>query len=131
MRRGFTNIFSLSTYGYQAYSVSLTSTAHSTLKLTWGSHLKAAFALSRPINDHSRKLDLGKIVCISSTHSNFCLLPLISFNPLGCPLLAASRIKPTAIFPTTSHANNPTAHAYPITGNKLSGITPKTSGSKT
>ena len=61
-------------------------------------------------------------------HCDFCLLPLIS---LKLPLLAASRIKRTAIFPTISHANKPTKHAYPMTGNRLSGITPKTRGSKT
>jgi hypothetical protein len=68
------------------------------------------------------------VYVLTIIHCNFCLLPLISLN---LPLLTASRIKLTAIFPTTSHANKPTRHAYPITGNRLSGITPKTRGSKT
>jgi len=62
-------------------------------------------------------------------YSNFCRLTLSVLDDF--PLLTAERINPIAILPMTSHANNPTAHAYPITGNKLSGITPKTRGSKT
>jgi hypothetical protein len=101
-------------------------------------HGLSALSGKRWTIDRQRNLTLIRTGCfmfqskwLLLDHSNFCLLPLISFNPPGCPLLAASRIKPTAIFPTTSHANKPTAHAYPMTGNKLSGITPKTSGSKT